>query len=159
MFDDFDIFWIVFSQAHFLQPFWLPHQPRWTCKRLSHFLDPRFSLYRFVWCFCCFCLCFWMGLVFLLHFHIFCRGVHFPFAHVFQFVVAAFRAQVVEAVKRQHTDSVHPRSIFRIFFDSRLSVAPLALFLLFFGCAGFSWLSMLLNCVFMFFHVFSICFP
>ena len=79
-------------------------------------------------------------------FTFFVRGVHFPFARVFQFAVAAFRAQVVEAVKRQHTDSVHPRSFCRIFLDPRLSVAPLAHFLLFFGCAGFSWFSMLLKC-------------
>ena len=92
-------------------------------------------------------------------FTFFVRGVHFPFARVFQFAVAAFRAQVVEAVKRQHTDSVHPRSIFHIFLDPRLSVAPLAhFFFLFDVFDGLCWFLMVFH-VFNMFFIFSIFFP
>ena len=105
-----------------------------------------------------FCLCFWVVLDFLFHFHIFCGGVHFPFAHVFHVVVAAVREQVVTAVEKQHTDSVHPRSIFHIFiflihgfpWPPWLIFCCFPMFLM--VCAGFSWFSM-----FSFF--FSICFP
>ena len=152
IFDDSEMFWIVFSQAHFLQPFWMPHQPRWTCKRFSHFFDPLLSLYRFVWCFCCFVYVFgWFWIFF--HFHIFCRGVHFPFAHVFHFVVAAVREQVVTAVEKQHTGSVHPRSIFHIFifWIHGFPWPPWFIFCCFSMfltvCAGFSWFSMFLKCV------------
>ena len=67
--------------------------------------------------------------------------------------------QVVEAVKRQHTDSVHPRSIFHIFLDPRLSVAPLAhFFFLFDVFDGLCWFLMVFH-VFNMFFIFSIFFP